>query len=211
METTPQKDSPEDVLGYKGVVDRIRNLRWENLDAANLQRLMYLSYVSAREFAAALRMALELYPDNMSLREMAEGELETSNLSYEGYKARGDHADFLDHFIEKECIQADVALERSANEYLEACNSLANNVRAMTIFSREKELPGIFKRILEAPNWAGPGLTAFRYYLDMHIKIDTQEGGHGDLTADFPIDERVKPFYEARLRMYRVIPRLFEE
>lgn len=203
--------SPEVKRQYKEVVEQIRNLNWESLDGAELQQLMNLSYVSAREFAEALRIALELYPDNKNLKEMADGELQTSNLKFDDYSQAGDHADFLAHFLKKYNLEGNENLEKHAEAYRQTCRTLDDKIRAMTIFSREEELSGIFKRILEAKDWTAEGLPAFRYYLARHIALDSGDGGHAELTKEFPVDDGVKSFYEARLEMYRAIPKLFEK
>lgn len=70
---------------YKKVVEKIRELRWEDLCSEDLQELMFLSLTSAREFAEALRIAARLYPDNSDLRVMAQGELQTDNLVFGEY------------------------------------------------------------------------------------------------------------------------------
>jgi hypothetical protein len=197
--------------GYREVVEAIKNLHWEKLEAREMQQLMYCSYISAREFAEALRVALELYPEDAQLQEMARGEIETTNLPYEDYTQAGDHADYLEHFIRKSGIEPNKDVRAHGETYLEACRKQDSYVRAMTIFSREEELPGIFQRILQAPDWSAEGLPAFRHYLEKHIYLDTSSGGHHDLTQHFPVDERVKLFYEARLDMYRGIPELFQE
>ncbi len=210
METIGHEPQRERSPEYRAVVEEIKELGWENLDSKDLQRLIYLSHASAREFAAALRIALTLYPENKNLQEMAAGELQTDNMALGDYTKPGDHADYLNHFIRKNELRYDPDLELAAAEYLKACDALDAETRAMTIFSREEELPGIFQRILQARDWTAPALAEFKHYLEEHIRIDTGEGGHGDLTKDFPIDDRVKPFYEARLNMYRVVKKLFE-
>jgi hypothetical protein len=203
-------NNPETSRNYKQVVQEIKDLNWENLDSHDLQRLMHLSHVSAVEFAEALRIANRLYPEDGELKEMSAGELETQNLEFEGYKAPGDHAEFLQHFLEKYGLSNDPDLMNHGEEYLKACRQLPDEVRAMTIFSREEELSGIFERVLEAKDWSADGLPAFQYYLRKHIELDSHAGGHHDLTKKFPIDEKVAPFYEARLEMYKAIPKLFE-
>lgn len=194
---------------YKKVVEKIRELRWEDLEPQDLQQLMFLSLTSAKEFAEALRIAVRLYPDNRDLGIMVQGELQTDNLVFGEYSQMGDHADFLEYFLHKYNFTASNELMRVAEQYLEQCHELSDEVRAMTIFSREEELPGIFQRILEAKDWDAPGLIEFRFYLERHIQIDTEVGGHHDLTKEFPVDDRVKEFYEARLQMYRALPNLF--
>lgn len=201
---------PEGGQEYKGVVEEIRGLEWKELSEKELQDLMYLAYTAAVEFAESLRIALELYPDNEKIREMAAGELNTKNLKLDDYDEAGDHSEFLLHFLEKNGLSPSEELQRFANEYQESCRRLSDNTRAMSVFSREQELPSIFAEILKARDWEAPGLEAFRFYLQEHIELDTSEGGHGELTEEMPIDDSVKPFYEARLQMYNAIPKLFD-
>lgn len=202
----------KDVVGssYKNVVDRIKNLRWENLDGSSLQELMYISYVAAREFAESLRIALELYPDDEQLKVMAKGELQTNNLVFGGINITGDHADFLAQVKSEIGFVPRADLLEKTDRYLEVCRSLSRYARAMSVFSREEELSSIFERVLKAKDWSAPGLDAFRYYLETHIKLDSSKGGHHDLLSHFQIDDSVRPFYEARLEMYKAIPKLFQ-
>ncbi len=201
----------EDKEGYKETVERIKNLHWERLEPHELQQLMYCSYISAREFAEALRIAIGLYPDDENLRAMAAGEIDTDNLPYADYVRRGDHADFLEYFIRKEGIEPEEEVRAACERYLQACRALPPEVRAMTIFSREEELPGIFGRVLAAKDWSAAGLPAFHHYLERHISLDTADGGHHDLTQHLSVNEDVRSFYEGRLQMYRGIRTLFAE
>lgn len=193
-------------LAYKTVVDEIRRLPWKSLDRVQLLRLMYIAYVAAQEFAEALRIALRVHKDDASLREMARGELKTDNLRFDDYEHRGDHWEFLAHFLAKVEFIPDSALQIATHEYSLACRQLSNEVRAATIFSREHELSGIFRAILENDHWEGETLEAFRYYLARHIELDTEQGGHADLVRQFEIGDEVLPFYVARRRVYDTIP-----
>lgn len=197
-------------MHFKNIVREIRELPWELLDGQELQRLMFISEVYAREFAEALRIALRLHPDHPDLRDMARGELDTTNLRFGDYTLAGDHADFLSFYLQRHGIHGDALLLQHASAYVTACRQLSPEVRAMSVFSREEELSGIFRQILQAPDWTAPGLVAFRFYMEQHILFDTAEGGHHDLTKGFPVDDRLVPFYTARINTYRAIPRLFE-
>lgn len=197
-------------MHFKNIVREIRELPWDQLDGPALQRLMFISAVYAREFAEALRIALRLHPDHPDLCAMARGELDTSNLRYGDYTQPGDHADFLAFFLQRHGVRGDTLLLQHASTYLSACRQLSAEVRAMSVFSREAELSGVFRQILQAPDWTAPGLPAFQFYLEQHILFDAAEGGHHDLTRQFPVDDRLVPFYTARLNTYRAIPRLFE-
>lgn len=196
---------------YKRTVKEITDLNWQALDESQLQRLMYISYIAAREFAEALKIALEKYPKDPKLAEMAEGELKTDNLRFADYNVPGDHADFLEYFLLKAGFKVDQSLAEATLKYLNACRGLDSKSRAMTIFSREHELNSIFEAILQNDHWKTTVLEAFKYYLQRHIELDTGEGGHADLTDQYPIDDSVLPFYTARLELYRVIPELFKK
>jgi hypothetical protein len=208
---TPQTISSPTSTGYKNTVDAIRDLQWERLSSEELQLVMYLSWVAAVEFAEALRISLKLYPDHEGLREMAHGELQTRNLLLHEFTRAADHHEFLGHFLRKHGVMEAMEARHGhlAEAYLAQCRSLSDEERAMTVFSREDELSGIFARILGAPDWSAPALYAFQHYLSRHITFDTGEGGHHDLTSDFRIDERVAPFYTARLDTFRLIPSLW--
>jgi hypothetical protein len=137
---------------------------------------------------------------------MADGELNTNNLQFGDYNTKADHWAFLKHFIDKYRIEASDKTESAGQYYRRYCTTLSDNVRAASIFSREEELSGIFECILKAKDWSAPGLDAFRYYLETHISLDSNEGGHYELTSHFPIAEDLSGFYLERLRMYFSLP-----
>lgn len=195
--------------GYKQKVEEIRSLQWEVLSSQELQTLMILSAYAAREFAESLRIAIKLHPRSKKLGEMAKGELETSNLQFGGYTSTGDHADFLWHSIRTHQLEIPLQVYQAGETYLERVRALPPHVRASSIFSREIELPKIFERVLSAKDWNAKGLDSFRYYLEKHIELDSEKGGHADLVHHLKIDERVIDFYSARLELYRCIPALF--
>jgi hypothetical protein len=199
-------------MKYNQVVEQIRNLAWDKISAVELQWLMLLSGFAAGEFAESLRIALKLHPESPEFREMATGELQTTNLQFAGYNAVGDHADFIWNFISKAGIDKSCPAEViSAGEiYLEKISKMSPEVRAMSIVSRENELSGIFAEVLKAKDWSAEGLGAFRYYLERHIALDSAEGGHADLLSGFVVNDDVAEFYQARLDLYRCIPKLFE-
>ncbi len=192
---------------YKETIQEIRDLPWSHYHPFSIT---VLSLASAKEFAESLRSALRAHPKNANLRKMAAGELDTNNLQYGGYVGedkRGDHYQFLEYFVNRFGVHAKFMKERSevaVNDYLETVNSMDSQQRAMTVFSREQELPNIFEEILKAHNWQAYGLGFYEYYLQKHIELDSEEGGHGDLTNGFPLDENVLDrFYTARLTMYK--------
>lgn len=170
--------------------------------------IMVASSYSAIEFAETLRIAIPRHPD--LFREMAKGELQTNNLVFEDYNRTGDHWEFLVHFIEKYGIRelCPRSVIESGERYLARVRKLPEDVRIMSIVSREQELHRIFSKILETDLSSIPGLHTFRYYLERHIELDSSEGGHADLLKDFTVDDRVLPFYKIRHDLYRPLPKV---
>ncbi len=196
---------------YKQIVAQIRDLHWHKLKDFEMQQLMYLAYISALEFAESLRIVERLYSDNPSVRKLVAGELQTDNLRFGDYDKQGDHAAFLEYFLRSDNIQPREEVRKAGDIYMMSCRRYSEEVRAMSVFSREEELSGIFERILEALNWSGTALQAYRYFLETHIRLDSSEGGHHDLIKVFPVDHRVSGFYGTRLRMYECLPSLFPD
>ena len=198
-------------MKYKNVVEEIRSLNWKVLKEPQLEKLMHISHGAAQEFAEALRIGLRVYKGDENLQTMARGELKADNLRFGDYQARGDHSEFLEHFLRKAAMEPSAEVHDAIQKYLAACRALSPEVRAKTVFSREEELSGIFTAILENEHWTTEALQAFRYYLERHIELDGEDGGHADLVRAYKIDDVVLPFYEARRDLYRVIPELFEK
>ncbi|MGK4581606.1 DUF3050 domain-containing protein [Kitasatospora sp. HPMI-4] len=210
VEQSPAAETEQ--FRYKTFVDRILGLPFENLSTHELKQVWYLSWVAAVEFGEALRLSDKLHPDHPGLQEMILGELETTNLALDDFQDAKDHHEFLAHFLRKHGVMEEMEAELGeyAEKYLAACRALDPHTRAMTVFSREEELSGIFARFLDSPaeNWEHDGLYAFKHYLTTHIVLDSSEGGHHDLTSDFVIDDSVSPFFEARFETFRLVPSL---
>lgn len=194
---------------YKDIIKTIRDLRWTSLSEHDLRSVMILSGCTAKEFAKSFEIALRLYPSSINIRKVAAEELQTQNLQFEDYSGLGDHADFLWHFIRKIHDVCPYNVVEAGVQYCMTVDNLPAQIRAMSIFSRERELPRIFAQIIKDDNLSAAGLTAYRYYLERHIFLDSRKGGHADMLARFKVDESVAAFWEARLDMYRCIPMLF--
>jgi hypothetical protein len=186
-------------------IGQIRELDWKSF---NPRSIIFVSWYTAQEFAASLRQALALYPNAPTLREMGEGELQTDNLQYGEYHRAGDHAEFLQHFLKGMVV--DVRVSNAYAKYLATVEGFSAQERAITIISREQELPGIFERILAAHDWEKLGFGFYEYYLSRHIELDSTNGGHGDLTKQFSQDksftlepEVLERFWTARDELYQ--------
>ena len=191
-------------MAYKELIQEIADLPWKTANPADL---IFLSRGTALEFAASLREAVKLHPEDLRLKEMAEGELSTVNMTYEDYVGPGDHWEFLDHFIRKAAITPSSAeVSASVLEYAAAVEEMSTEDRAMTVFSREEELTFIFRRIIDAFDWDALGYGFYRYYLESHVLFDSGDGGHHHLTRHFPLHADVLDrFYRIRLKLYQLL------
>jgi hypothetical protein len=194
-------------MKYKNTLQEIINLPWENLSSTNLEKLMIISYFNAIEFAESLRIALRMYPKNYNLKLMAIGELKTDNLQFDDFKKKGDHSEFLEYFIKKfDLIKKYPNVMDLGDKYLKEIRNLSDKTRAMSVISRENELHKIFQKVKINSNFSSKVLESYYYFLDMHITLDTEEGGHSDLVSEIEIDDSIDEFYVIRLKIYNELP-----
>lgn len=199
-------------MTYHDIIEEIVHLSWNKLNAKDLQRLMYASEALSREMAEAVRCGLQLHPEDRFLQEMAKGEIGTSNISFQDFRRKADHSEFLLHFLNKSEFRPDEALKKETQNYLDLCRDFSAEVRLMTVVSREKELPPVFAAILDAQDWEAPGLDAYKYFLTEHVRLDSEEAGHHELIKHIPTDERIEGFYQYRLDLFRkLFPVLYEK
>ncbi len=185
-------------------IEKIENLDWSKADP---KEIIYVSFFSAIEFAESLRQGASLY-SSLALDGMIKGELQTDNLKFEDYDQRGDHCEFLRHFIKKYYIRENTSysVASATNSYRGFCGELTKEERFETIISREHALPGIFQKILDSHDWEKLGFGFYAYYLREHIRIDSEDGGHGDLMKEMKIkmhEDVLKKFWKARYKMYK--------
>ena len=64
--------------------------------------------------------------------------------------------------------------------------------------------------MLRAPHWYGRGQRAFRFFLEEHIRFDSDDGaGHGTLSRHLPVDDRILPLWTAfRDLLTTAVPKL---
>jgi hypothetical protein len=87
--------------------------------------------------------------------------------------------------------------------YLSTMNAFSTDEIIMMISSREKESREIYTRILRSQDWGALGLGFYEYYLQRHISLDSEEGGHAELLSNLPTDDTVLTRgYAARLELY---------
>jgi hypothetical protein len=186
----------------KRSIDDILAINWLKLSDS---RKTFLSITTAIEFSQSLRLAQIIYPNHQGLVKLCEEELMTNNIQFEDYNEIGDHADFLLHFTTKNPnLLCDITaqLHVAAYSYHSYVGKLTAEERAMTIFSREKELPAIFKSVRKAP--IGKEYAFYDKYLTDHITLDSQDGGHADIVSTFPLNEEViERYYKERYKLYQ--------
>jgi len=81
--------------------------------------------------------------------------------------------------------------------YLNRVRRIDLPTRAASIASYEDEgLSRVFAAILRAPDWRGKGQQAFKYFLEQHIKFDSDGAqGHGALSRHLAPDDRILPLW----------------
>jgi hypothetical protein len=191
-------------MNHKDLVRQIADLDWTRAAPSDI---ILLSRCTAREFATSLRLGVTLYPDDKRLMEMVSGELETNNMVFDDYTIKGDHWEFLEHFIKRyEIIPTSAKIQDGMDEYVRGVEAFSDTDRAMTVFSREEELTLIFKKIVVAHDWEGLGFRFYEFYLKQHILFDSGDHGHAWLTRHFPMHEpTLIDFYKIRLRLYQAL------
>ena len=193
-------------MEYKGVIREITELKWHEYKPLDI---IEVSRCAAIEFAQSLRLALTVHPSDLELKEMKAGEIETTNLIFDDSPAEArDHWQFLDYFLSKlrpGGLPPDNIIN-SFRRYCDLINKMTPAQRAMTVFSRERELAAIFEKIEAAHDWEKIGLGFYKYFLKRHIELDTSGGGHGDLTSKHELDSEILlSFYKTRLTFYNVL------
>lgn len=196
---------------------RVCNLRWTELDQANLLRVAQTYYYFSIQFRENLHIACDLYPDDANLKELEREECNTANLSpWPGVAMPGEkmnHDEFMRRLLDLSPARElrSAHLDRLGHGYLAAIREIAPEVRAMSIGSYEDGgLERVFRAFLTAPDWENPALEAFRHFLVEHIKFDHDpEHGHGVLSRHLTPDERVIPLWSEYERLLiRAVPAL---
>jgi hypothetical protein len=94
-------------------------------------------------------------------------------------------------------------LEALGQAYLAEVGKLDQMSKALSIASYEDGgLENVFRSILNAPNWDGALLQAFKHFLAEHIRFDSDpEQGHGALCRHLTPDDRVLPLWASFKQM----------
>jgi hypothetical protein len=188
---------------FENVIDAICDMPWERLSDDELLRAAMAYYYFSVQFRENLEVACGLYPEDEKLKDLSLGECNTSNLSpWEGVAAEGEamnHDEFMHRLLGLQFITDVGALERAGERYLAQTRGTSDQAKAKSIASYEDGgLEKVFSAILRSPSWNGPGLGAFRHFLEKHIEFDSDsDGGHGALSRHIPVDDSILPLWSA--------------
>jgi hypothetical protein len=209
------RDDAGTVFAFPAVIDEICRMRWEMLNADEVMQVAKAYYYFSIQFRENLEIACRLRPGDSLLQKLTEGECDTDNLSpYPGIcrdAEKLNHDEFMRRLLAFQPIECDHALTLMGEAYLAQTRSLENLPRAASIASYEDGgLSRVFGAMLRAPDWHGAGPLAFRFFLEEHIRFDTDDGeGHGALSRHLPVDDAILPLWAAfRDLLLAAAPRL---
>jgi hypothetical protein len=199
---TFQEDSSH-AFAFPVVIDEICQMRWETLDAGEVMQVAKAYYYFSIQFRENLEIACRLRPGDALLQKLSEGECDTDNLSpFPGVCTAGEklnHDEFMRRLLAFQPIDCDHALTLLGEAYLDRTRALGDHACAASIASYEDGgLSRVFAAMLRAPDWHGAGPVAFRYFLEEHIRFDTEDGeGHGALSRHLTVDDAILPLWTA--------------
>jgi hypothetical protein len=194
-------DAPRFV--FDSVIDSICGMAWADLDSDDVMRVAKAYYYFSIQFRENLEIACALHPGDPKLAALSEGECNTDNLSpWPGVTAPGErlnHDEFMRRLLTFHPVEHDERLTDAGLSYLHKARRIEDEARAASIASYEDGgLSRVFGAMLKAPHWYGKGQRAFRFFLEEHIRFDSEDGaGHGSLSRHLPVDDRILPLWAA--------------
>jgi len=200
---------------FNSVIDGINRMPWEELDSNEVMRVAKAHYYFSIQFRENLEIACALHPNDPKLAELRDGECDTDNLSpWPGVAAPGErmnHDEFMRRLLDFHPVGKDEPLTEAGFAYLDKTRESDDGARASSIASYEDGgLSTVFGAMLRAPHWYGKGQRAFRFFLEEHIRFDSDDGaGHGTLSRHLPVDDRILPLWTAfRDLLVTAVPKL---
>jgi hypothetical protein len=202
-----ETDHPVDVcdardgFAFEEVIDQISRMPWEKISNHEVLKIAKVYYYFSIQFRENLAIACLLRPQDECLKKLYREECDTDNLSpYPGVTAVGEkvnHDEFMRRLLSFQPIQHNHILDQAGTRYLQKVRQIDDSVRARSIASYEDGgLSTVFSAMLRAPRWQGAGQEAFRFFLEEHIRFDTDaDGGHGALSRHLKIDDDILPLW----------------
>jgi hypothetical protein len=188
---------------FDGVIDGICRMAWDELTSDEIMRVAKAYYYFSIQFRENLEIARGQHPHDPKLAELYAGECDTDNLSpWPGVAAAGErmnHDEFMRRLLGFHAVDRDDKLTGAGLVYLDKTRGVDDTARAASIASYEDGgLSRVFGAMLRAPQWHGRGQRAFRFFLEEHIRFDSEDGaGHGCLSRHLPVDDRILPLWTA--------------
>jgi hypothetical protein len=188
---------------FESVIDEIVQMPWERISNHEVLKIAKVYYYFSIQFRENLAIACQLFPRDENLKKLHREECDTDNLSpFPGITKVGErvnHDEFMKRLLQMQSIEQKPVLEQAGMSYLLQVRQINPAVRARSIASYEDGgLHSVFSAILRAPQWQGTGQQAFRFFLEEHIKFDTDvNGGHGALSRHLEQDDSIEPLWTA--------------
>lgn len=188
---------------FEGVISEICGMDWEALDSEDVLQVAHAYYYFSVQFRENLEIALRLRPQDPKLHELHRGECNTDNLSpWPGVTAAGEkvnHDEFMRRLLGLQPLPREAYVRGLGEAYLSRTRGIDDLARAASIASYEDGgLSRVFGAMLRAPHWSGRGQRAFRFFLEEHIRFDTDEGGgHASLSRHLVPSDDILPLWTA--------------
>jgi hypothetical protein len=188
---------------FDSVIDGICRMAWDELTGDEVMRVAKAYYYFSIQFRENLEIACARHPQDGKLAQLYEGECDTDNLSpwphVSAPDERMNHDEFMRRLLAFHPAGSDERLTEAGLAYLEKTRSVDPAARAASIASYEDcGLSRVFGAMLRAPHWRGKGQRAFRFFLEEHIRFDSDDGaGHGALSRHLTPDDRILPLWTA--------------
>ncbi len=188
-------------FAFEGVIDQISRMPWEKISNDEVLKVAKIYYYFSIQFRENLAVACRLRPQDECLKKLYREECDTDNLSpFPGVTAVGEkvnHDEFMRRLLAFQPIQQEYMLDQAGTAYLRRIRQIDDSIRARSIASYEDGgLSTVFSAMLRAPRWHGAGQQAFRFFLEEHIRFDTDaDGGHGALSRHLKIDDDILPLW----------------
>jgi len=190
-------------------------MAWHRITGEEVLQVANAYYYFSIQFRENLEIACRLHPHDSKLATLLRGECNTDNLSpWPGVSASGErmnHDEFMRRLLGLQKIRRERYIEGLGGIYLARVRSVGDVARACSISSYEDGgLSRVFTAMLRAPNWCGPGQSAFRFFLEQHILFDTDdEAGHGGLSRHLVPNDGILPLWREFAEMLAAtVPRL---
>jgi hypothetical protein len=202
-------------FAFENVIDEICRLAWETIDASEVLQVAKVYYYFSIQFRENLEIACRLCPHDDKLQKLRQGECDTDNLSpWPGVAALGeklDHDEFVRRSLALQTVDREADLTLLGEEYLAQIRKLDEIARATSIASYEDGgLSRVFLAMLRARHWRGNGARSFKFFLEEHIRFDSDDGGgHGGLSRHLRPDDTILPLWLAFKHMLvAAVPKL---